>query len=202
MDAESRVVELRRYVLRPGRRDEMIELFEREFLETQEAVGIRLLGLFRDLDAPDEFVWFRGFGDMAARQAALTAFYTGPVWREHARAVRRTMVDTDDVLLLRPPWPGAGFRPAAGDGSPVLVTTTPVADPEQAARALPAGAAEACFVPEPAENTYPDLPVRSGESVLVTVTRSGRPAGVPADHRTGPAHVARLEPTARSPWPT
>src|SRR4051812_3912762 len=72
------VLELRQYTLHPGRRDELVALFEREFVETQEAAGIRLLGSFHDLDAPDRFVWLRGFPDMAARADALGAFYGGP----------------------------------------------------------------------------------------------------------------------------
>jgi hypothetical protein len=34
------VFELRQYTLRPGQRDVLIELFDRELVETQEAVGI------------------------------------------------------------------------------------------------------------------------------------------------------------------
>lgn len=59
------IIELRQYTLHPGRRDELIELFDREFVETQEDAGIVVLGQFRDLDAPDRFVWLRGFRDMA-----------------------------------------------------------------------------------------------------------------------------------------
>src|SRR5687767_14085568 len=58
------VVELRQYTLHPGQRDVLIELFEREFVETQEAEGMRIVGQFRDLDNPDRFVWLRGFPDM------------------------------------------------------------------------------------------------------------------------------------------
>ena len=54
------VIELRQYTLHPGRRDDLIALFEREFVEPQEALGIAVLGTFRDLDAPDRFVWLRG----------------------------------------------------------------------------------------------------------------------------------------------
>jgi hypothetical protein len=46
----SAVIELRQYTLHPGRRDELITLFEREFVETQEAEGIDLIGQFVDLD--------------------------------------------------------------------------------------------------------------------------------------------------------
>lgn len=41
------VVELRRYALRPGKRDTLVELFDSEFVETQEAEGMCILGQFR-----------------------------------------------------------------------------------------------------------------------------------------------------------
>src|SRR5262245_17656726 len=67
------VLELRQYTLHPGMRDTLIDLFDREFVETQEDVGMRALGQFRDLDAPDRFVWLRGFPDLASRAARLQA---------------------------------------------------------------------------------------------------------------------------------
>jgi hypothetical protein len=96
------VLELRQYTLHPGRRDELIELFDREFVETQEAVGAQVLGQFRDRDDVNRFVWLRGFADMATRGTALPAFYGGPAWREHRDKANATMIDSDDVLLLRP----------------------------------------------------------------------------------------------------
>lgn len=107
------VYELRQYTLHDGQRDVLVDLFDREFVESQEAVGCRIVGQFRDLDRPDRFVWVRGFRDMATRAEALTAFYTGPVWRAHAAAANATMVDSDDVLLLRPTRPGPAFPPPA-----------------------------------------------------------------------------------------
>lgn len=77
------VVELRPYALHPGQRDVLIELFDREFVESQEAAGMRVIGQFRDLDDPDRFIWLRGFPGMDARAESLTAFYSGPIWRAH-----------------------------------------------------------------------------------------------------------------------
>ncbi len=64
--APSEVIELRQYTLCRGRRDELIDLFEREFIETEEAVGMKLYGLFRDAMRPDRFVWIRDVGFLAA----------------------------------------------------------------------------------------------------------------------------------------
>ena len=103
------VVELRQYTLHPSRRDDLIELFDREFVETQEAAGMHIVGQFRDLDDPDRFVWIRGFTDMSSRDAALQDFYGGPVWKEHRAAAASTMIDSDDVLLLKPAFDDAGL---------------------------------------------------------------------------------------------
>jgi NIPSNAP len=105
----SAIVELRQYTLKHGRRDDLIELFDREFVETQEAVGMTVLGQFIDLDEPDRFVWLRGFPDMATRLAGLEAFYGGSVWRRHADAANATMIDSDNVLLLVPASAGTNI---------------------------------------------------------------------------------------------
>ncbi len=94
------VVELRQYQMQPGRRDDLITLFEREFVETQEALGMAVLGTLRDLDRTDHFVWLRGFADMVSRRQGLEAFYGGPVWAQHRDAANPTMIDSDDVLLF------------------------------------------------------------------------------------------------------
>ena len=116
----SPVVELRQYTLKPGARDTLVEIFEAEFVESQEELGTDIGGIFHDRDDPDRFVWMRGFASMEARKAALDAFYYGPVWKEHAAAANATMIDSDDVLLLRPtdpPHPPAEPGPAsAGRG--------------------------------------------------------------------------------------
>ena len=95
------IVELRQYTLHAGARDVLIDLFEREFIESQEAQGISVIGQFRDLDDLERFVWLRGFQSMEARAAALAAFYGGPTWQANREAENATMLDSDNVLLLR-----------------------------------------------------------------------------------------------------
>jgi hypothetical protein len=188
------VVELRQYTLRPGQREVLIDLFESELLEPQEEVGIRVLGQFRDLDRPDRFVWLRGFPDMAARKAALTAFYGGPVWARHRAAANATMLDSDDVLLLRPAEPGS--YPATGDGRALLTAEVHLLREPSAAGFLPwyAGEVEplleragsrrvALLETEPAANTFPRLAVREGVCAVVRLARFG--------DETTPADVQR-----------
>lgn len=188
------IVELRQYLLKPGQRDVLIELFDRELVETQEATGMQIVGQFRDLDRPDHFVWIRSFADMAARHAALTAFYGGPVWKEHAPAAVATMVDTDDALLLRPlvPFGEIPARPEiAGPASTIFVTVYPLASPVDHV----VSDSLAVLVTDPSENTFPALPVRDGEH-LVVVGRSPGPATVP--EAIGEPQRLRLTPTGRS----
>ena len=110
----SEVVELRQYTLHKHRRDDLISLFDDRFIEPQEALGIRVIGQFRDMDDPDRFVWLRGFSSYAEREPQLAAFYHGPVWQAHRERANATMLDSDNVLLLRPSNgtfdPGAGRR--------------------------------------------------------------------------------------------
>ncbi|WP_043631655.1 NIPSNAP family protein [Nonomuraea candida] len=214
------IYELRRYRMRPGRRDELISLFEREFIETQEAVGIRVCGVFREAGEPDTFPWLRAFPDMPARKASLEAFYGGPVWRAHRDAANATMADSGDVLLLRSVGPDlpSRERPAPGAGEPppslYVATTYHVEGDGFAAffleEAVPVLAAAgvppvACLESEHSENTFPCLPVREGENVFVWFARFDRPeeereVDLPmlGPHLTAPPERLRLRPAARS----
>jgi NIPSNAP len=181
------VVELRQYTLHPGRRDELIDLFDSRLVEPQEAAGMTIIGQFRDLDRPDRFVWLRGFDDMDERARSLAEFYGGPVWRANSQAANATMVDSTDVLLLRPACSESAFRldgSTRSQGEGVVEATILYLD--GGAKAGPAldlfekaiapalagngGTMLGYFVTEPSENTFASLPVREGEDVLVWCT--------------------------------
>ena len=206
------VLELRQYTLHPGKRDTLVSLFEEKFVESQEAEGLRIAGHFRDLDRPDRFVWVRGFADMAARKAGLTAFYGGPVWKANREAANATMEDSDNVLLLRPIDDRWGFaapaRPRAALGDKpnparLIIATlysfpAPVDEAmrrlfrDQIAPALVEAGAEplAALETESAENNFPRLPVRQGEHVFIWF------AAVPSADALAQVE-ARLEGSAR-----
>ena len=211
------LVELRQYLLHPGRRDELIRLFDAEFVETQEAVGITVIGQFRDLDRPDHFVWIRAFPDPLSRTAALTAFYDGPVWAAHRDAANVTMIDSDDVLLLRPHSPAHAIlvpeqrSPRDGQQTTIVIVVDQVRDDADVERFTTATIAEletaaytlGVYVTYPTENGFPRLPVRS-DHVAVWI---GAPSQGVEDWTVKHAHLAiptphrqilRLSPTRRS----
>jgi hypothetical protein len=193
--AIARVVELRQYTLRPGQRDVLIELFERELIEPQEAVGMQILGQFRDLDRPDRFVWLRGFSGMEARRRGLTAFYEGPVWAAWGPMANAAMIDSDDVLLLRPcrstgglrpnvhPRPSPGTSPAQSILHATILTGEPGEVPRMTSRLsrnLERALAETghrvlgCYETDPTPNNFPRLPVRT-DTALVWFTTNRQP---------------------------
>ena len=50
--AEDTIFELRQYTLHPGQRDILVDVFDDNFVEGQEATGMRIIGQYRDLDDP------------------------------------------------------------------------------------------------------------------------------------------------------
>ena len=183
------ILELRQYTLHPGMRDVLIELFEREFIESQEALGMTLVGQFRDLDNPDRFVWLRGFPDMTTRAQALQEFYGGPIWKAHREAANATMIDSDNVLLLRPARPTSGFAMERAERQPlgaiekprglVVATICHLKDETgydfvdfferkiQSKLSRDGTSLLAYFVTEKHPNTFPALPVREKVNVFV-----------------------------------
>jgi hypothetical protein len=183
------VVELRQYTLHAGMLDRLIDLFDREFVESQEATDIIVIGQFRDMDNPDRFVWLRGFADMATRARALQEFYGGPIWKTHRDAANATMIDSDNVLLLRPANPKSGFEFAQVKRPPIGATEIPKGRVVATIYYLKEGAEPkfvdffertlkpllidadvnvlGYFVTETSANTFPALPVREDVNVFV-----------------------------------
>ncbi|MDB4908206.1 MAG: hypothetical protein JWO05_2990 [Gemmatimonadetes bacterium] len=191
----SPIVELRQYTTQLRRRDDLISMFDAAFVEPQESAGITVIGQFRNIDDPNKFVWLRGFPTMEDRARGLTEFYGGTAWRSRRDAANATIIDNDNVLLLRPVHPGTGFvldpnpRPpagAVGSRRGLVVATIYHLDPteqkeqafveffERSVTPLLTGAGApviATFLPERSSNNFPRLPVREGEHVFVWFTR-------------------------------
>jgi hypothetical protein len=111
------VVELRRYTVSPGQRARFAAWFDAYFPEAFEQLGAMVFGQFLERDAPDHFFWLRGYHDMLDRPVINSAFYYGPLWREHRTRVNAILPDSDNVLLM---------RAIAGHSIPVLPAVDPV----------------------------------------------------------------------------
>jgi hypothetical protein len=115
---------------------------------------------------------------MPHRATALESFYSGPVWKEHREAANATMVDVENVLLLRPvdrPAFSLAKRMTALMVATIYLLQSPVDDgfvkffrqrvePVMAETGAPP---VAMLRTEYAPNNFPKLPVREGEHAFV-----------------------------------
>lgn len=103
------VVEFRRYTITQGEREHFAQYFDSYFPEAFQQLGAIAFGQFFERSAQSGFTWFRGFRNLDARAAVNAAFYDGPLWKEHAATMNDRMIDSDNVLLLRPLSPERGI---------------------------------------------------------------------------------------------
>ncbi|MGE5234563.1 MAG: NIPSNAP family protein [Acidobacteriota bacterium] len=181
------VVELRRYTTVAGGRQQFARYFESYFPEAFEQLGAIAFGQFFERGNRNGFTWLRGFRDLDARAVVNGAFYYGPLWKAHRATMNGLLVDSDNVLLLRPLRPGGGVsvlpavdpvRETSGAGGVVvaqILAGQPGRIDELARRAektfaacRAAGAREAgVLVTLDARNNFPQLPVREDGPYLV-----------------------------------
>jgi hypothetical protein len=181
------VIEFRRYTIKPGGREQFAKYFESYFPEAFQQLGAIAFGDFLERKQTDHFTWLRGFHDMDGRATANSAFYYGPLWKEHKATLNNLIVDSDNVLLLRPIDPSRGvavlpavdpvLEPAGAKGIVVaqIFAVKPgsvdgfAAEAEATfAKYRNAGAREAgVLVTLDAPNNFPQLPVRTDGPYLV-----------------------------------
>lgn len=186
------IIEIRQYRLHENRRDDLIALFDREFIEPQEAAGMAIVGQFRVAGDPNRFFWIRAFRDMETRAQSLADFYERPVWHANRDAANETMIDSDDVLLLRPATARSGVdlegltrppRGATGDAGRAFVSMifdfdAPVEDDFIGYFDTHFGSTMkrlgmepvALLVTERSANNYPKLPVRERANAFLALS--------------------------------
>ena len=208
------VVEFRRYPIREGERDAFTGYFDAYFPEAFQQAGAIALGQFHEREN-NGFTWLRGFKDMDARASANAAFYYGPLWKEHRAAINPRILDSDNVLLLRPLRPETGvpvfpavdpmkeagakrgivvaqvFAVAAGAVEAFAGESEPVFADYRAAGARPAGV----LVTLDEANNFPQHPVRSDGPFLVWL-------GILEDERALAEEFLPLARRAAAAWST
>jgi len=100
--SDFQVIEFRRYQIKRGGLSSFVAYFESFFPEAFQQLGALALGQFSERGNQDSFTWLRGFKSMDERAIVNSAFYYGPVWKEHRTRLNDLIVDSDNVLLLRP----------------------------------------------------------------------------------------------------
>jgi len=158
------VIELRRYTIKAGERQNFADYFESFFPEAFEQIGAIAFGQFLERKNSSRFTWIRGFHTLADRAALNGAFYDGPLWKEHRATMNGILDDSDDVLLLRPLDSGSAI--------PVL----PAVDPVRPPRGAPGVVAAQIFAVKPGAV---DAFAREIRGTLAAYRRAGaREAGV------------------------
>jgi len=202
------IVDIRDYTMVPGGRAKMLERFHGIFMDEQERLGAKMLGIFLDADDDSKALWLRAMPDLDTRKRVLTQFYAeGEMWKANRDEVNSWFIDTDNVLLVHPvgelaaPEPqGAtttvamythlGREPLSSDAKAALSRDVPAAIAEAGARVL------GTFELDRAENNYPKHPIREGEHGLVWFATFGTKPYKPL--ALAQVSQRRLIPTARS----
>src|SRR4030095_607558 len=199
------VIEFRRYIIKDGEREHFAEYFETYFPDAFQQMGAIVFGQFFERKNPVGFTWMRGFKNTDAAAIINAGFYYGPLWREHSFTMNSLMVDSDNVLLLRPLTTARGvpvfpavnpIKEEKGTKGVVLaqifaVKPNSVDAFAQKAEATfasyrAAGAREAgVLVTLDVPNNFPQLPVRTDGPYLVWL-------GIVKDKKTLEMQVASL----------
>jgi len=87
------IIEIRHYTLKPGRREEFIDFFERENRAALRDAGMLVFGPLRDLENPDKVHWMRAFSSLEEREKLKDGFYSGPVWHKDIEPIAMAMID-------------------------------------------------------------------------------------------------------------
>lgn len=95
-------IEFRRYTIKEGGREHFAQYFESYFPEAFQQLGAIAAGSFLERKNQFGFTWIRGFHTIEARAVVNAAFYYGPLWKEHKKKLNDLIIDSDNVMLLRP----------------------------------------------------------------------------------------------------
>jgi hypothetical protein len=103
------VLEFRRYTIKEGEREHFAQYFDAYFPEALQQLGTIVAGDFFERKNSSGFTWIRGFHTLEDRAVVNAQFYAGSVWKEHKKTMNDLIVDSDNVMLLRPLSPERGI---------------------------------------------------------------------------------------------
>ena len=93
------IVEVRSYRIKPGKRAEFIDLFEKRAIPALRSYGMKIIGPLLDVENPNKFVFLRSFPSLDAREQIKNDFYGGEIWKNELERLAMPMLDSYDVIL-------------------------------------------------------------------------------------------------------
>jgi heme-degrading monooxygenase HmoA len=93
------IVEVRSYRIRPGKREEFIQLFESRAIQAMRGYGMQVTGPFLDVENPNKFVFLRSFPSLEERERMRDAFYGGELWKKELERLAMPLLESYDVIL-------------------------------------------------------------------------------------------------------
>jgi len=94
------IVEMRTYRLKPGKRDNFIEIFRTKSMPAHACIGMKIVGPFPSIEHPDTFFFMRAFPDLPSREPMKARFYEGELWKNELENLLMPMIDSYDVVLV------------------------------------------------------------------------------------------------------
>lgn len=95
------LVEIRKYEIKPGRRDEFVNWFQSEVIPAMENAGMNVLGVFVGVEDPNTFYYLRGFESETERIKVSRDFYESEVWLKHLKDRALALESDYEVTLVR-----------------------------------------------------------------------------------------------------
>lgn len=97
------IIEMRTYKLKPGCREQFLEIFRTKSVPAHAEIGMTILGPFLSIDDQDTFFFMRGFPDLPSREPMKAKFYEGNLWKKELENVLMPMIEKYDVVLVDDP---------------------------------------------------------------------------------------------------
>lgn len=93
--------EIRQYGARPGRRDDLVRVMERDVIPFQRSKGMDIVGSFVSLDDETGFVWIRRFESEAEKERLYAAVYEDSHWKESIAPKIGDALDRETIRVTR-----------------------------------------------------------------------------------------------------
>jgi len=97
------IIEMRTYKIKPGLREEFLEIFRTKSMPAHRQIGMKILGPFLSIEDPDVFFFMRAFPDLASREPMKAQFYEGELWKRELEGKLLPMIEKYDVVLVDAP---------------------------------------------------------------------------------------------------